>query len=759
MTVLDEAVLYAAAGTALGMAPFTAGIGGGSFQIAVVGFALVIAGALVSWRIRERGWRGILVGAPLGLAAAAAFNLLIEREMSMDESGLMAAQGELGLMLALRMAILPIIFSFVLVKHDIIAFALVPALATFGLVGGQGETLPVALCFAVFLPTSLIALGHGVLLTGLIRAGGREDPQSSGPQSAGAYWRLGNWRRRHWAALTTMIVLVVAIAYVLFFPIAYYVAKYRWQVLTRVAVGPIGQHQMGPMMGPREHNASVLPVGRGPISPGTAPMLTIWGQPEPLWRGQVFDYFSGQAWTRSEAVSEEELSTPAEAGAGALPQPMTRSADHGALDIAAEFPPQPAARPESHLVRVESELQAVFFSPGQIERLTGRDVQARSPLRIDAYGCVEAPKQQWRSGSYYEVVSTPLEIRGNPSQAVRAMPATQLPRSYLTMPPRSARVADLAREVAGSEPSPARKLMALIGYLQRNYFYTLDPPPTPSGRDAADFFLFDSRRGYCDLFATALALMGRAIGIPTRVADGFAYGSDEPKGQVLRPRPDNPTGAPEPNFQMTEADGHVWVEAYIEPWGWVSADATPASDKSPISPLRSATLQVQILLHEHPSVPFAGAALLIALGVWFWLQMRAMQVHVPRFAEGGVQPSEARYGVIRAYAQLLLALRRLGRARRPSQTPLEYLGHLRALATPGQQPATQASDVILPRPARRRGRRGARASRVLPLQSALPAIAALTDLFLMARYSPEVVTEETAARAAQQVQAVRRALR
>jgi len=198
VTALDEAVLYAAAAVALGMAPFTAGIGGGSLQIAAVGLALVVAGALVSWRMRDWGWQGFLVGAPLGLAAGAAFNLLVERELSMDDSSLLTAQGELGLMLALRMAILPIILSFILVKHDIIAFALVPALATFGLVGGQGDTLTVALCFAVFLPTSLIALGHGVLLTGLIRAGGRDDPHSSGP---GAYWRLGNWRRRHWTAL------------------------------------------------------------------------------------------------------------------------------------------------------------------------------------------------------------------------------------------------------------------------------------------------------------------------------------------------------------------------------------------------------------------------------------------------------------------------------------------------------------------------------------------------------------------------------
>jgi hypothetical protein len=114
--------------------------------------------------------------------------------------------------------------------------------------------------------------------------------------------------------------------------------------------------------------------------------------------------------------------------------------------------------------------------------------------------------------------------------------------------------------------------------------------------------------------------------------------------------------------------------------------------------------------------------------------------------------------VIRAYAQLLLLLRRLGQARRLSQTPLEYLDQLRALAAAGERPAAQTSDAIIPRPNQRR-RRATRTPRALPLQSALPSITTLTDLFLLARYSPAGVTDETAATAAQQVQTLRRALR
>lgn len=772
VTILDEGVLYAAIATALATAPFAAGVGGGSLQLGVVGVTLVIAGTLLSWRMRDWGWKGVLVGAPLGLAAAAAFNLLVERDLVMDDSPLNIAQGELGLMLAIRMAILPIIFSFILIKYDIIAFSLVPALATFGLVGGQGDVILVAACFAIFLPASLVALGHGMLLTGLIRAGGRSD----------ARWRLGNWRGRHWAGLASAIILILGIAYALFFPISYYVSKYRWQFLTRVSVGGIPARQMMPPRQMRERNQTALPVGRGPISLGHTPILTIWGPPSPLWRGRVFDYFTGQAWIRSEAPSEEEEGAAPDPNAP--PAPVVRLPTNGAFDFSADFPRRPGAPLESHLVRVEAGIPAVIYSPGQVDRLAGRNVESLSPLRIDAYGCVEAPGRSWRSGSYYEVVSSPLDIRGRPTAP--SLSPVQLPGVYLRVNPGAGRVADLAREIAGGEPSPERKLMALVGYIQRNYIYTLTPPTTPLGEDAAEFFLFESQRGYCDLFATSLAVMARAVGIPTRVVDGFAYGSEDPAAQTLRPRPDNPTGPPEPNFQMTEADAHTWVEAYVQPWGWVSVDATPAAGESPIPPLRRSVIQVRILFHDHPSVPLVIAGALIAGIIGFAIRLRGMRLAIPRLAAGGVPPSDARYAVIRAYAQSLLFLRRLGHARRLSQTPLEYLDHLRAATLsvaqaagvaalrgaaardlPGPSRATaQHSDrqgaVTSPRPRRRfplRGRSNRAAAHLAPMYSALPAIAALTELFLRARYSPAAVTDAAAATAAQHLRSIRRALR
>ncbi len=744
VTSFDEAVLYVSITVALATAPLVASLASGSVQIALVGVALVCAGGVVSWRLRDRGPMAVLAGAPLGLAAAAAFSLLVERELAMDESSLLLAQVEVGLMIALRMSMLPIAFSYVLVRYDYMAFSLVPALAIFGLAGGQGEAPVVGVCFALFLPAALIAMGHGMLLSGMIRAGGRTD----------ARWRLGQWRRKHWYALAITIALIIFVAYVLFLPISYCVAEYRWQFLARVAVVPSPLRQFGTMGGGRARNTSVLPVGRGPTAPGHAPRLTIWGTFEPLWRGQIYDHFSGQSWLRTEAPEEDSAPPSSDTVSAPVERPLTR----GVLNIADEFAPQPGSRTETHLVRVDTSMPSVFYSPGQIQSLAVRGSTRRGPLRVDAYGCVEAPGGNWADGSYYQVVSSPLEVQGNPYPP--APSAVLLPRAYLQIPFGSRRVADLAREVAGREPSPQRKLMALRAYLQQNYVYTLDPPAAPPGRDAADFFLFKSKRGYCDLFATSLAIMARAVGIPTRLVTGFAYGDDTSGAQVMRPRPDNPRGPAEPNFQMRESDAHVWVEAYLEPWGWVSADATPAGGESPIPPLRRSVLNLRFLAQDHPSVPIVAAGLALAAMISLALRMRGMRLHLSALGHN-LPTSGARYQVIRTYAQLLLLLRRHGRARRPWQTPLEFLSELRAPSLDDrQQPADSQPPTarFVPLPERRSRFGLASRAKAAALDPALPAIAALTELFLLARYSSAPLTDETAASASQHFTAIRRAL-
>src|SRR6185312_4005853 len=116
---------------------------------------------------------------------------------------------------------------------------------------------------------------------------------------------------------------------------------------------------------------------------------------------------------------------------------------------------------------------------------------------------------------------------------------------------------DLAHKVAAGTTNEFDAVMALTTYLQHNYRYTLDLPRVPTGRDPVDWFLFDVRTGYCEQFATALELMVRELGIPSRIATGYATGDYDP---ILN------------QAVVRERDAHAWVEVYFAGHGWVPVD-------------------------------------------------------------------------------------------------------------------------------------------------------------------------------------------
>src|SRR5207248_4954765 len=106
-------------------------------------------------------------------------------------------------------------------------------------------------------------------------------------------------------------------------------------------------------------------------------------------------------------------------------------------------------------------------------------------------------------------------------------------------------------------------VMALTRHLQQNYHYSLQLPPVPAGRDPVDWFLLDVKTGYCEQFATAETLMLRHLGIPARLATGYATGDYDP---VLN------------QAVVREHDAHAWVEVWFGGHGWVPVGPTAGVD-------------------------------------------------------------------------------------------------------------------------------------------------------------------------------------
>ncbi|MDB4895699.1 MAG: hypothetical protein JWN15_1961 [Firmicutes bacterium] len=130
------------------------------------------------------------------------------------------------------------------------------------------------------------------------------------------------------------------------------------------------------------------------------------------------------------------------------------------------------------------------------------------------------------------------------------------------------RVANLNREISQGQVHPYDKAVALEAWL-RGHPYNLNVQAPPEGRDFIDFFLFDLQGGYCTYYSTAMTVMLRDLGIPSRLVEGFAV----PPSAAYTEGTDGKVTYPVLNSQA-----HAWVEAYFPGYGWVTFDPTPRAD-------------------------------------------------------------------------------------------------------------------------------------------------------------------------------------
>ena len=116
---------------------------------------------------------------------------------------------------------------------------------------------------------------------------------------------------------------------------------------------------------------------------------------------------------------------------------------------------------------------------------------------------------------------------------------------------------------------PLERAMRIQSHLRRDFTYTLETVNKPLA-DPLSNFLFVSKRGYCEYFASAMAVMLRSLGIPARVATGFQSGYYNQVSGL---------------YVIRASDAHAWVEGWIDGLGWMSFDPTPVGGTPPGSGL------------------------------------------------------------------------------------------------------------------------------------------------------------------------------
>ena len=246
------------------------------------------------------------------------------------------------------------------------------------------------------------------------------------------------------------------------------------------------------------------------------------------WRGPVLTEFDGREWSpRRGAVRQHPRYAPS---GPRYDYVMTLEPHNQRWLLAMDYPGE-SAQPAS-----------------------GPDVQ----LFSDELSLI-SPQQQ-RTRSRRTLTAFPASAVGEADSTASLKAATALPMQS------NPRTQSLGQQWLASEPDPAKRVALGIAFMrQAKLLYTLNPPL--SGTNAADEFLFVTKKGFCEHFAGAFAILMRSAGVPTRVVTGYQGGEVNPIDGTL---------------VIRQSDAHAWTEVWLANKGWVRVDPTAASAPSRI---------------------------------------------------------------------------------------------------------------------------------------------------------------------------------
>ncbi|MEA3344825.1 MAG: transglutaminaseTgpA domain-containing protein [Chloroflexota bacterium] len=278
----------------------------------------------------------------------------------------------------------------------------------------------------------------------------------------------------------------------------------------------------------------------GPIRGQEGPVLTVQAPfRRYYWRAVVYDEYPGRGWRDTDTKL-------------ALLKPYTSL-----------VPPQEYAMRQEVTQTLTTYLPGttMLFSASQALRMNIPAKVYYSSEGIPPRPSLWQSHRPLRSEESYTVISS-LSIA---SQEDLRSAGTDYPswvrERYLQLPDNlPTRVISLAHSITEQATNPYDKVTALEQYL-RDIPYNEQVAPPPEGRDGVDYFLFDSREGYCTHYASALAVMARTLSIPSRLAAGYSSGEYDSEKEV---------------FTISWADGHAWTEVFFPQCGWVEFEPTPA---------------------------------------------------------------------------------------------------------------------------------------------------------------------------------------
>jgi transglutaminase-like putative cysteine protease len=264
------------------------------------------------------------------------------------------------------------------------------------------------------------------------------------------------------------------------------------------------------------------------VEQSSTEVFTVKTSQPAYWRLTSLDTFDGSIWQSNDSYKPTDSSLP---GGVAVRAPQDQVVQEFTVGSLSSIWLPAAYRPS----RIDG-LEKVSFN-----RDTGSLIT----------------RSETTDGLTYRVQSAVPRLTAADLQTAPPLRPADLER-YLALPPITGRVARLARDLTRGQPTPYARAKALQDHFHRGFTYDLKARPGHNGR-ALDRFLFETKRGYCEQFAGAYAVLARAVGLPARVAVGFTQGELGPDGL----------------YHVRGLNAHAWPEVYLDGYGWVYFEATP----------------------------------------------------------------------------------------------------------------------------------------------------------------------------------------
>lgn len=283
-------------------------------------------------------------------------------------------------------------------------------------------------------------------------------------------------------------------------------------------------------------------IGRGPVALDDTVVFQAQLDKPRYLRTQVFTAYTGKGWS-----SEEKDWSPAlEAASGSMKMEtdlLVRDLSNLEGAHVEQFAIKKRVTPSS----------SVFVAPGYV--IAGPNVgnyQRRSG--IVSFGFTDP------NNNVYAGQSIVTDRDAMP--AVYDARAIQFATSTLNIP-RS--VADLALKVTEGTTDPIERAQRIKSEIESRAKYNLEAAPTPLNTDPVEHFLFTQKEGYCDLFASSMALMARSAGLPSRYVIGYLINDTDKDADGF--------------YSIRNRDYHAWCEVFVDGYGWIPFDATEGAEQ------------------------------------------------------------------------------------------------------------------------------------------------------------------------------------